>query len=223
MQELINTFMEYREILKQGVFETLYMTFVSVLLAYVLGLQLGILLVITSANGLLPNRVFNLVLGMIVNIGRSIPFIIVIVVLIPFTRMIVGTAIGSTAAIVPLVIAAAPFVARMVESSLDELDQGVIDAARSMGANTFQIITKVMLPESVPSLIRGLSITTITMISYSAMAGAVGAGGLGHIAIRYGFQRYETEVMFITIVLLVLIVAIIQFLFNILAAAIDKK
>jgi len=223
MQNLINTFMDFRFTLWEGVLESLYMTFASVTLAYAIGLPMGVLLVVTHATGLWPNKVIHTALSGVVNSVRSVPFIILIVLLMPFTRLIVGTAIGSTAAIVALVVAAAPFIARMVETSLNELDAGVIDAAKSMGATNFQIIRKVMLPESIPSLIRGFSITTIMILSFSAMAGAVGAGGLGRIAIRYGYQRFQTDVMFITIIIIIAIVAILQFCFNKLAAKIDKR
>lgn len=214
---------EYKDILITGTLETLYMTFASTIFAYILGLPLGVIMVVTDKKGIAPNKAVNSILGTVINIGRSIPFIILMVALIPFTRFIVGKAIGSTAAIVPLTIAAAPFVARMVESSLAELDPGVIEAAKTMGATNRQIAYKVLLPESVPSLIRGFSITTITLIGYSAMAGAFGSGGLGDIAIRYGFHRYETEVMLITIVLIVAIVEVIQLLFNFVAKKIDKR
>lgn len=215
--------MQYKDLLIQGTLETLYMTFASTIAAYVLGLPLGVIMVITDKKGIAPNKAVNQILGTIINIGRSLPFIILMVALIPFTRFVVGTAIGSTAAIVPLTIAAAPFVARMVESSLAELDPGVIEAAKTMGATNAQIAWKVLLPESIPSLIRGFSITTITLIGYSAMAGAFGSGGLGDIAIRYGFHRYETEVMLITIVLIVVIVQLIQMGFNFAAKKIDKR
>lgn len=215
--------MQYKDLLIQGTLETLYMTFASTIAAYVLGLPLGVIMVITDKKGIAPNKAVNQILGTIINIGRSLPFIILMVALIPFTRFVVGTAIGSTAAIVPLTIAAAPFVARMVESSLAELDPGVIEAAKTMGATNAQIAWKVLLPESIPSLIRGFPITTITLIGYSAMAGAFGSGGLGDIAIRYGFHRYETEVMLITIVLIVVIVQLIQMGFNFAAKKIDKR
>jgi len=223
MQNLFNVFLDFRGVLWDGLLETLYMTFTSVTLAYAIGLPLGVLLVVTHSTGLMPNKVVHTILSGVVNTVRSIPFIILIVLLMPFTRIIVGTAIGNTAAIVALVVAAAPFIARMVETSLNEMDAGVIDAARSMGATNFQIIYKVMLPESIPSLIRGFSITTIMLMSFSAMAGAVGAGGLGRIAIRYGYQRFNTDVMIITIIIIVVIVALLQFSFNTLAAKIDKR
>ena len=207
----------------QGTAETLYMTGMSTILAYVFGLPLGILVIITRKNGLAPHKLLNAVLEWIVNIGRSIPFLILMVALIPFTRLVVGKGIGPNAAIVSLVIGAIPFVARIVESSLEEIDHGVIEAAQTMGASNWEIINKVYLPESLPSLIRGFSMTTITLIGYSAMGGAVGAGGLGDIAIRYGYHRYEYDIMIATIILLVVIVQIIQCLFNAFAKKIDKR
>ncbi len=220
---MIETLMTNQTMLLEGLGETLYMTFFSALFAYVLGLPLGILLVVTDKKGLRPMPVLNAVLGWVINIGRSIPFIILMVAIIPFTRAIVGKAIGPTAAIVPLVVAAAPFVARMVETSLKEIDPGVVEAARTMGATHWQIIYKVLLPESIPSLVRGGSITTITLIGYSAMAGAVGGRGLGDIAIRYGYHRYQYDMMIITIVLLVILVQVIQSLFSLTAKLIDKR
>lgn len=213
----------YKDLLIRGTLETLYMTFASTVFAYIIGLPLGVIMVVTDKKGIAPNKAVNQVLGTIVNIGRSLPFIILMVALIPFTRAVVGTAIGSTAAIVPLTIAAAPFVARMVESSLAELDPGVVEAAKTMGATNMQIARKVLLPESVPSLIRGFSITTITLIGYSAMAGAFGSGGLGDIAIRYGFHRFEPKVMLITVILIIVIVQLIQMGFNFAANKIDKR
>lgn len=214
---------KYGMMLLEGTGATLYMTFAATLFAYLIGLPLGVLMIVTARNGIRPWPVFNAVLGWIINIGRSIPFIILIVALIPFTRLITGTSIGPTAAIVPLVVGAAPFVARMVETSLKEVDTKVVEAAQTMGATGWQIVWKVLLPESIPSLIRGTSISTITLIGYSAMAGTVGGGGLGDIAIRYGYQRYQQDVMLVTIVLLVIIVQLIQFGFGLLAAAIDKR
>lgn len=209
--------------LMEGAGETLYMTFVSALFAYVLGLPLGVALIITDQNGLRPMKPLNAVLGWIVNIGRSIPFVILMLAIAPFTRLIVGKAFGTTATIVPLVIAAAPFVARMVEQSLSEIDHGVVEAARTMGASTFQIVWKVLLPESVPSLIRGVAVTVITLVGYSAMAGALGGGGLGDIAVRYGMHRYQYDVMMLTLVLIIVIVQVIQVLFDIVAKRIDKR
>ena len=209
--------------LMEGAGETLYMTFVSALFAYVLGLPLGVALIITDKNGLKPMKALNTVLGWIVNIGRSIPFVILMLAIAPFTRLIVGKAFGTTATIVPLVVAAAPFVARMVEQSLNEIDHGVVEAARTMGASTFQIVWKVLLPESVPSLIRGVAVTVITLVGYSAMAGALGGGGLGDIAVRYGMHRYQYDVMMLTLVLIIIIVQVIQVFFDIVAKRIDKR
>ncbi|MGL4736558.1 MAG: methionine ABC transporter permease [Cellulosilyticaceae bacterium] len=214
---------DYTTLLIKATFETLYMTTFSVVFAYIIGLPLGILVVLTDSKGIMPNKWIHTAIGWIVNIGRSIPFLILMVALIPFTRWLVGSSIGATAAIVPLVVGAAPFVARLIETSLLELDQSLIESAQAMGCNKWQLIYKVMLPEATPSIVRGLSITTITLIGYSAITGTIGAGGLGDIAIRYGYHRYEYGVMVATIVILVILVQLIQFLFNILANKIDKK
>jgi D-methionine transport system permease protein len=194
----------------QGTFETLYMTLASTLLAYLIGLPMGVLLVTSDSEGIVPMRLLNQVLNIVVNITRSIPFLILLIAVIPLTRMITGTTIGSTATIVPLVIAAAPFIARLVESSIKEVDYGIIEASLSMGASPMQVVTKVMIPEAKPSLIIGAAIATTTILGYSAMAGIVGGGGLGDIAIRFGYYRYETGMMVITVVLLVLIVQLFQ-------------
>ncbi len=223
IESLSNLWEKYGMLLLEGTGATLYMTFAATLFAYLIGLPLGVLMIVTAKNGIHPRPIFNSVLSWIINIGRSIPFIILIVALIPFTRMITGTSIGPTAAIVPLVIGAAPFVARMVETSLKEVDPGVVEAASAMGATGWQIVWKVLLPESIPSLFRGTSISTITLIGYSAMAGTVGGGGLGDIAVRYGYQRYQQDVMIVTIILLVIIVQLIQFGFGLLANTIDKR
>ncbi len=220
---MLETILGLKDVLIEGTIDTLYMVTVSTLFAYLIGLPLGVLLFTTARGGIHENASVNRVLGWVVNIGRSIPFIILIVALIPFTRLVVGKAIGATAAIVPLVIGSAPFVARLVEQSLEEVDTGVIEAAKCMGADRFHIIVHVLLGESVPSLIRGFSITAITLIGYSAMAGAVGAGGLGDIAIRYGYHRYQPDVMLFTLVLMIIIVCIIQFIFGFAANRIDKK
>ena len=220
---MMEFFLEYKDMLLEGTYETLLMTFASTIFAYIIGLPLGVTMVITDVHGISPNKTINTVLGTIINIGRSIPFVILIVAVIPLTRFIVGKAIGPVAAIVPLTIAAAPFVARMVETALQEVDPGVVEAAKTMGATNWQIASKVLLPEAVPSLIRGFSITTITLIGYSAMAGAFGAGGLGDIAIRYGHHRYQADVMWVTVVLIVVIVQAIQMAFEIAAKKIDKR
>lgn len=211
------------QLLWRGFLETIYMVPVSTVLAYLFGIPLGIILVITSPGHIAENKLINAVLGFIVNIFRSIPFIILSVFLIPFTKWIVGTFIGTTAVIVPLTVAAIPFVARMVESSLKEIPWGVIEAALAMGASPMQIIRKVLIPESKPSLVLGATITTITLIGYSAMAGFVGGGGLGDIAMRYGFYRYETELMLIVIVVLILLVQALQMIGDLIAARLDKR
>lgn len=210
MDFLATFFDNYGMLLAQGTWDTLLMTIVSTFFAYVIGIPLGVLCVLTSPKGLMPHRVFNMVLGWIINIGRSIPFIILLVALIPFTRFIVGTSLGVPGAIVPLVISAAPFIARMVEQSIEEVDGGLVEAAQSFGANTWQIVYKVFLREALPSLVRGFAIVFITILGYSAMAGCVGAGGLGDIAIRYGYQRYQDDVMIATVIILIVIVQIVQ-------------
>ena len=193
-----------------GLLETLYMTLVSTFLAYVFGLPMGIVMVVTDKDGIRPVKLLNQILGIIINILRSIPFLILLILVFPLTKSIVGTTVGSNATIVPLVIAAAPFIARLVESSLKEVDEGVIEAAYSMGASPTQIIYKVLLPEARPSLIVGSAIAVTTILSYSAMAGVVAGGGLGDIAIRYGLYRYQTDIMLVTVALLVVIVQILQ-------------
>ena len=207
MDFLATFFDNYGMLLAQGTWDTLLMTIVSTFFAYVIGIPLGVLCVLTSPKGLMPHRIFNMVLGWIINIGRSIPFIILLVALIPFTRFIVGTSLGVPGAIVPLVISAAPFIARMVEQSIEEVDGGLVEAAQSFGANTWQIVYKVFLREALPSLVRGFAIVFITILGYSAMAGCV---GLGDIAIRYGYQRYQDDVMIATVIILIVIVQIVQ-------------
>lgn len=214
---------ENLQLIYKGALDTLYMTTVSLLLSYLVGLPLGIALVATEKGHILESPVFNRVLGAIVNAARSVPFIILMVLVIPVTRVIVGTSIGTTAAIVPLVIGAIPFVGRMVETSLKEIDRGIIEAALAMGASPGQIIRKVLLPEVTPSLVLGGTITFITLIGYSAMAGFIGGGGLGDIAVRYGYYRYETGIMLATVVLLIIMVQVIQSLGNYISHKINKK
>lgn len=209
--------------LLQGVGETLYMTLASTLCAYIIGLPLGILLVTSAKDGIRPNAVLFKILDVIVNLTRSIPFLILLIAVLPFTRIVVGTTIGSTATIVPLTLSAAPFIARLVESSLKEVDVGVIEAAQSMGASNTQIIFKVLLPESKPSLIVGCAIATTTILGYSAMAGIVGGGGLGTIAINYGLYRYQYAMMIVTVVLLVLVVQVLQSIGMKAAKQFDKR
>jgi D-methionine transport system permease protein len=213
----------YGAMLVQGTLETLYMTFFSTLYAYILGLPIGILAEISRKGGINPMPVVNKILGIFINIGRSVPYIILLVAVIPVTRLIAGTTIGPKAATVSLIISATPFVARLIENSLRELDGGVIEAAKAMGASDTQIVFKVMLPEVLPSIVMGISLATITLVGYTAMAGAIGAGGLGHIAISYGYHRYETDIMMITIVLLIIIVQLIQSLGQKLSKLIDRR
>ena len=210
-------------LLRQGVWDTLYMTIPSTVFAYLLGLPLGVLLVITKKGGIKEAPAFNAVLGAVINFLRSIPFLILLVMLFPVTRVVMGTAIGTRAVIFPLVVSAFPYVARMVESSLNEVDQGLIEAAQSMGSTTLQIIWKVMLPESLPSLINGATICMTTILGYTAMAGAAGGDGLGKIAISYGLNRREYSVMYSSSVLLVVIVQIIQVIGNVLTRVTDHK
>lgn len=197
----------YGVLLLNGTLESLYMTLVPTLLAYVIGLPLGVLLTVTKPGGFMETPQFNAAFGWLVNIFRSIPFMILMLFLTPFTRAVMGTSIGASAANLPLTVAAAPFVARMVEQSLEEVDGGVIEAARCMGATNWQIITRVLLVESVPSLLRGLTISTITVFGYTAITGAVGAGGLGNIAFRFGYQRYQQSVMYASLALVILVCA----------------
>lgn len=196
--------------LVKGIWETIYMVFLSSALSYVIGIPLGIALVVTDREGISPVPLFNKVLGLFINLLRSVPFIILLIMVLPITKFIVGKTIGSNATVVPLIIAAAPYIGRMVESSLKEVDAGVIEAAKSMGASTWQIIVKVLLPEAKPSLLVGAAISVTTILGYSAMAGFTGGGGLGDIAIRYGYHRYQTDMMMVTVVLLVIIVQLIQ-------------
>ena len=194
----------------QGFIETIYMTVISTALAYIIGLPLGLVLVVTDKDGIHPIPWLNSLLGMIINFFRSIPFLILLIALMPFTKMVVGTVIGSKAAIVGLWIAAAPFIARMVESSLKEVEIGVVEAAQSMGASPFQIMTKVLLPEAKPSLLVGAAISITTILGYSAMAGIVGAGGLGAIAINYGDYRKQSDIMYVMVILMAIIVLVFQ-------------
>ena len=222
MGQVVSQFIaDYGELLVEGVRDTIIMTAVATLLAYLIGVPLGVLLVITAKDGLKPQRALNTVLGWIVNIGRSIPFIILLVAIIPFTRLVVGTSLGVPGAIVPLTVAAIPFVGRMVEQSLAEVDGGLVEAAQSFGASNLQIVFKVLLFESLPSLVRGAALTFITLFGFSAMAGTVGAGGLGDIAIRYGYQRYQYDVMTVAVILCVILVQIVQTIGDVVSDHID--
>ena len=197
-------------ILQLGIWETIYMTLISTFFAYLIGLPVGLILRMTDRDGIHPIGWLNRTLGIIVNALRSIPFIILMVAMLPVAKFVVGTSLGNRAVIVTLVIAAAPYVTRMVESAAKEVDAGVIEAAQSMGASTFRIIWKVIIPEAKPALITGAVISTVTILGYSAMSGAVGGGGLGKLAIMYGYNRYQTDIMFITVVLLIVIVQVFQ-------------
>ncbi len=214
---------EITNMLLEGTRDTLYMTLAATFFGYLLGLPLGIVLTVTDKNGIRPNALIYRILDVIVNVLRSIPFLILLILVIPITRFIVGKSYGSTATIVPLVIAAAPFIARMVESSLKEVDKGVIEAAESMGANALTIIWRVLLPEARTSLLVGVTIVLGTILGYSAMAGVVGGGGLGDIAIRYGYYRYETGMMLITIVILVALVQILQGIGMLISRKLDRR
>lgn len=209
--------------LLEGIRDTLYMTLVSTLAAYILGLPMGVILTVTDKDGLKPNALVYRIFDVISNIVRSVPFLILLILLIPFTRFIVGKSYGSTATIVPLVICAAPYIARMVESSLKEVDAGVIEAARAMGASNWDIILHVLLVEGRTSLITGATIVTGTVLGYSAMSGTVGGGGLGDIAVRYGYYRWQTDIMIITVILLIVLFQIIQMIGMVIANKLDKR
>ena len=214
---------EYIPMILKGTVDTLYMTIVSTLFGYILGLPWGIGLAVTDKEGIRPNKVVYRILDVAANILRSIPFLILLILVIPLTRVIVGKSYGTTATIVPLVISAAPFIARMVESSLKEVDHGVIEAAQSMGATNLQIVWKVMLGEARVSLIVGVTIAIGTILGYSAMAGTVGGGGLGDIAIRYGYYRYQLDIMVVTVILLVVLEQIFQFVGMLISDKLDKR
>ena len=203
--------------------ETMFMVGVTTLFTLLIGLPLGVLLIVTAPGGLAPAPLVYQILGAVINIGRSLPFIILLVAVVPLTRAITGTSIGSTAAIVPLTLAAIPFFARMCETALREVDRGLIEAAQSMGCSLWQIIVKVLLAEARPGLVLGVTITVINLIGYSAMAGAIGGGGLGDLAIRYGYQRFETEVMLATVALLLVLVQGIQYIGNVVARRLSRR
>ncbi|KAF1680756.1 MULTISPECIES: methionine ABC transporter permease [unclassified Veillonella] len=215
-QQIIN-------LLIQGLGETLQMTIISTVVATIIGIPLGVILVITGKGHILENKALNGVLGTVVNALRSIPFIILMVAIIPLTRILAGTSIGTTAACVPLTIAAIPFLARLVETSIREINSGVIEAAQAMGASPLQIIRKVLLPEALPTIIDNITVLVVNLISYSAMAGAIGGGGLGDIAIRYGYQRFQGDVMLATIIILIVLVQLIQSCGDFLSRKVNKR
>lgn len=205
--------MKYLTVIGTATWQTFVMVFFSTIFSLILGIPLGIILCTSDpASGLHPRKLLNQILSIVINILRAIPFVILVILLFPFTRAIVHTAIGTRASIVPLTIAAAPFVARVIESSLKEVEPGVIQAARSMGSTDFQIIKKVLLPEALPSIVNGITLTIINLIGYSAMAGTVGGGGLGDVAIRYGYQRYRVEYMIGAVVIILVLVEVVQVL-----------
>lgn len=211
------------EMLQEGIWETLYMVVLSSAISYLIGIPLGIILVVTDKDGIRPIPILQSILGVAINLLRAIPFIILLIMVLPLTELLVGTVVGSKAIVPPLVIAAAPYIARMVESSFKEVDAGVIEAAKSMGASTFQIVWKVLLPEARPSLLVGAAISITTILGYSAMAGFVGGGGLGAIAINHGYYRYEVGLMLVTAAILVIIVQIIQEVMMRLSKATDRR
>lgn len=222
MSDLLAQLIE-KGVLQKGIWETIYFTFISAFFSYIIGLPLGVLLNVTSSDGIKPVPWLNRILGFIVNIFRSIPFVILMVAMLPVAKLIVGTSLGNKAMIVTLIIAAAPYVARMVESSIKEVDKGVIEAAQSMGTSNFKIICKVLIPESKPSLLVGAVISLVTILGYSAMAGTIGGGGLGMIAINYGYQRFNNDIIWVCVVLTIIIVQLIQEFGMMLARKTDKR
>lgn len=216
-------FAEFAPLLAQGTLDTLVMLFASTGIAYVIGLFLGVVLHLTAPTGLRPMRLLNAVLGWVVNIGRSLPFIILLIALMPATQALVGTSTGVRGVIPPLVVATAPFVARMIEQSLAEVSRDAVEAAEACGASIPRIVWSALLPEALPSIVRGVAVTLIAVLGYTAIAGAVGAGGLGDIAIRYGYYRYEDEAMIVTVILLIIVVQLIQSACDLLARKIDHR
>ena len=214
---------ELLDLLIPSINETLYMVFISTVFTVILGLPLGILLVITREDSVLPNSKIYNSLSILINITRSIPFVILMIFIIPFTRLVVGSSIGTNAAIVPLVVAAIPFFARLVEGSILEVNPGVIEAGVSMGASPLEIVLKILIPEAMPSLVLNVTVTIINIIGYSAMAGAVGGGGLGYLAIGYGYHRFQTDVMFATVIILIILVQLIQISGNKISNSIYRK
>ncbi len=224
MPSIVTEFIgQYGELLGQGVLDTLVMLFISTAIAYVIGTVLGVVLYLTSPGSLRPMRALNAVLGWVVNIGRSLPFIILLISLMPVTSALVGTTSGVRGVIPPLVVSTAPFVARMIEQSLAEVPRASVEAAEACGASIPRIVVSALLPEALPSIVRGVSITLIAVLGYTAIAGAVGAGGLGDIAIRYGYYRFEDEMMVVTVVLLIIIVQLIQSACDFIARKIDHR
>lgn len=220
--DLLNQLIE-KGVLQLGVFETIYMTFISAFFSYLFGLPLGVLLSITDKGGICPIPWLNKILGFVVNIFRSIPFVILMIAVLPAAKLIVGTSLGNKAMIVTLIIAAIPYVARMAESSIKEVDSGVIEAAQAMGTLSIKIVFKVLIPEAKPSLLVGAVISLVTILGYSAMAGTIGGGGLGMIAITYGYQRFQNNIVWICVLLTVIIVQLIQEVGTFIARKTDKR
>jgi len=210
----MNAFDAFIQLVGSATIQTLAMVALSTIFSLALGFPLGILLCITEVGGIAPHPVLNQILSRLVNVLRSFPFIILMILLFPLSRLLIGTSIGTTATIVPLSIAAAPFVARVIETALKEVDPGVVQAARAMGSTNFQIVRKVLIPEALPSLVSGVTLTIINLIGYSAMAGAIGGGGLGDLAIRYGYQRFRGDIMFVAVVIILVLVEIVQVIGN---------
>ena len=211
------------DLLIKGLIDTLHMVAVSGAIGTLIGLPIGVMLAVTGRGELLQNFAFNKVMGAVVNMTRSTPFIILVVAIIPFTRLIAGTSIGTSAAIVPLTVAAAPFIARGVENAVREVDRGLVEAAQAMGATPFQIIRKVLLPEALPGIVAGLTLSAVSLIGYSAMVGAVGGGGLGDLGIRYGYQRFLPEVMLAVVIVLIVLVQIVQSTGDLIARRVNKR
>jgi len=211
------------DLLIKGLIDTLHMVAVSGAIGTLIGLPLGVLLAVTGRGELLQNLAFNRLIGAVVNMTRSTPFIILVVAIIPFTRLVAGTSIGTSAAIVPLTVAAAPFIARVVENAIREVDRGLIEAAQAMGATPFQIVRKVLLPEAMPAMVMGLTLSAVSLIGYSAMVGAVGGGGLGDLGIRYGYQRFLPEVMLAVVVVLIILVQVVQSTGDWIARRVNKR
>ena len=225
---MMDAFLDARmwTLVAESTWQTVIMVFLSTIFSMILGLPIGVLLHVTSSEeqgGILPHPVFNNVLSRIVNILRSFPFIILMIVLMPLSRLIIGTSIGTMATVIPLSIAAAPFVARVIESSLKEVDPGVVQAAKAMGSTNWQIIIKVLIPEALPALVSGVTLTIINLIGYSAMAGAIGGGGLGDLAIRYGYMRFRADMMIATVLILILMVQLVQWIGDMLSRHYDHR
>ncbi|MEV0092885.1 methionine ABC transporter permease [Streptomyces sp. NPDC050738] len=217
------TWSEMQPLLSEGCWDTLYMVGWSALIAVAVGTPLGVFLVLTDRGGLLQNTPVNKVVGFVVNVARSFPFLILLVALIPFTKMVVGTSLGAEAMVVPLAIGAIPFFARLVETAVREVDHGLVEAVQSMGGSTWTVVRKVLLPQSLPSLVSGITTTIIALIGYSAMAGTVGGGGLGALTISYGYQRFETDFMLVTVALLVVLVVLVQLAGDLVVSALARR